>query len=160
MMPRALLLNHALLFLCCSIYLGTGVSLVFFQFPLEPRLTPDNYHLIFVEPVTNATRFFIWMTIVMLATGSVMLFTEWFTGIRWVPVVVLLALIASTLLTIFVIIPYNKELAAGISDPARLKHIFHAWANLNRLRVSLWVIEWAAMMYWFFRLAWQARSDA
>src|SRR4051812_31234879 len=94
-MPRVLLLNHVILFLCCSIYIGTGVSLVFFQFPLEPRLTPDNYYLIFVEPVTNATRFFTVMTIVMLATGAVMLLTEWFTGIRWVPALVLLALIAS-----------------------------------------------------------------
>jgi len=158
-MPRSLLINHAILFLCCSIYLGTGVSLVLFQFPLEPKLTPDNYYLIFVEPVANATRFFTWMTIVMLVTGFVMLLTEWFTGIKWVPIVVLLALIASTLLTIFVIIPYNKELAAGVSDPERLKTVFGAWANLNRLRVSLWVIEWAAMMYWFYRQAWNARAD-
>ena len=53
--PRALLINHAILFLCCSIYLGTGFSLVFFQFPLEPRLTPDNYARVFVEPVARAT---------------------------------------------------------------------------------------------------------
>src|SRR5215213_5134356 len=110
-MPRALLLNHVVLFLCCSIYLGTGVSLVFFQFPLEPKLTPDNYYLIFVEPVANATQFFTWMSIVMLVTALIMLVTEWFTGIRWVPVVVLLALIASTALTILVIFDYNRELA-------------------------------------------------
>ena len=34
-MPRLLLLNHVILLLCCSIYLGTGVSLAFFQLPLE-----------------------------------------------------------------------------------------------------------------------------
>jgi hypothetical protein len=159
-MPRALLLNHVVLFLGCSIYLGTGISLIFFQFPLEPKLTPDNYSLIFIEPVMNATRFFTWMTIVMLVTGVVMLLTEWFTGIRWVPAVVLLAIIAATLLTIYGIFPVNKELEEGIADPARLKSVFHTWANLNRLRVSLWVIEWAAMMYWFYKLAWQARADA
>lgn len=158
-MPRALLLNHVLLFLCCSIYLGTGVSLIFFQFPLEPRLTPLYYHLIFVDPVTNATRFFTWMTIVMLVTSAVMLFTEWFTGIRWVPLIVLLAIVASTALTIFVIIPINRELADGITDAGRLRLVFARWADLNRLRVALWTVEWAAMMYWFARLAFQSRAD-
>jgi hypothetical protein len=159
-MPRALLLNHVILFLCCSVYLGAGVSLVLFHFPLEPRLAPDNYHLVFVDPVTNAARFFTGMTIVMLATGAVMLLTEWFTGIRWVPALVLIALIASIALTMFVIMPLNRELAAGILDGARLKLVFARWANLNRLRAALWAVEWGAMMYWFYRLAWQSRADA
>ena len=57
-MPRSLLLNNAILMLCCSIYLGTGVTLVFFQLPLEPLLTPDSYYLVFVKPVQLATQFF------------------------------------------------------------------------------------------------------
>jgi Domain of unknown function (DUF1772) len=158
-MPRLLLLNHVVLFLCCSIYIGTGVSLVFFQFPLEPKLTPENYAMIFVEPVAYATQFFTYMTIVMLVTGSVMLLTEWFTGIRWVPIVVLLAIIASTALTILFIFPYNKELNDGISDPERLKYVFAKWAGLNRIRVSLWTVSWVAMMYWFYRMAYLARAD-
>jgi hypothetical protein len=158
-MPRTLLINHCILFLCCSIYLGTGVSLVFFQFPLEPKLTPDNYYLMFVEPVTNATRFFTYMTIVMLVTGFIMLVTEWFTGLRWVPVVVLLGIIVATLLTIYFIFPYNKELADGIRDLERLKIVFAKWASMNRIRVSLWAVQWAAMMYWFYRMAFTARAD-
>jgi len=59
-------LNHIVLLLCCSIYVGTGVSLLVFQFPLAPQLTVDNYYLIFVEPVVNATRFFTYMTVLML----------------------------------------------------------------------------------------------
>src|SRR3954467_1576459 len=98
-MPRLLVLNHTILLLCCSIYLGTGVSLVFFQFPLEPQLTVDNYYLIFVEPVTTATHFFTYMTVLMLICAVVMLVTEWFSGLRWVPVVVLLSIIAATVLT-------------------------------------------------------------
>jgi hypothetical protein len=158
-MPKPLLLNHVILFICCSIYLGTGVSLVFFQFPLEPQLTPDNYYLVFVEPVANATRFFTYMTVVMLVTGLVMLLSEWFTGIRWVPLIVLTALIASTILTIYFIFPYNRELGDHISDPERLRYVFSRWAGLNRIRVALWAVEWAAMMYWFYRMAWQARAD-
>jgi hypothetical protein len=158
-MPRPLLLNHVLLFLCCSIYLGTGASLVLFQFPLEPMLTPDNYMMIFVEPVHNATDFFTYMTILMLVLATVMLVTEWFTGIKWVPIIVLAALIASTVLTIVFIFPYNDELYAGIRDPERLRYMFHKWANLNRIRTSLWVVMWMAMMYWFYRMAWLARAD-
>ena len=158
-MPRMLLLNHVLLLLCCSIYVGTGVSLVFFQFPLEPKLTVDNYYLIFVEPVTTATRFFTYMTIVTIICAVIMLFTEWFSGLRWVPVVVLLAVIAATVLTMIVIIPLNKELAAGITNPARLKIVFDRWANMNCVRVLLWAIQWAAMAYWFYRLAYKARAD-
>jgi hypothetical protein len=158
-MPRALLLNHVLLLLCCSIYLGTGFSLVFFQFPIEPKLTIDNYQMIFVQPVTLATHFFTYMTIVMMLCAAIMLFTEWFSGIRWVPLVVLLGIIAATVLTVAVIIPLNDELAAGLTDPERLKVVFHQWANLNRVRFALWIVQWAAMAYWFYRMALQARSN-
>lgn len=158
-MPRFLLANNALLFLCCSIYIGTGVSLVFFQFPIEPKLTVDNYALIFVEPVERATQFFTYMTLVMLVTGTIMLATEWLSGLRWVPVVVLAALVASTLLTIYFIFDYNAALGKGITDPEELKTTFAAWANLNRIRVSLWCIEWFAMMYYFYNLAFKGRMD-
>lgn len=158
-MPRLLLLNHVVLLLCCSIYLGTGLSLVFFQLPLEPQLTIANYHLIFVAPVTAATHFFTYMTIVMLICAVIMLATEWLSGLRWPPAVVLIGVITATLLTVWGIIPLNNELAAGVTDPARLKAVFHEWANLNRVRFALWIIQWAAMAYWFYRMALQARAN-
>ena len=158
-MPRILLLNHVVLLACCSIYLGTGVSLVFFQFPLESQLTVDNYYLIFVEPVEAATRFFTWMTIVMLVTATIMLATEWFSGIRWVPIVVLAAVIASTVLTIQFIFPYNARLEAHVTDPAELKPLLRDWMSLNRIRVTLWIIAWLAMAAWFYAMARKARAD-
>jgi len=158
-MPRLLALNNAVLFLCCSIYLGTGLSLILFQFPVEPQLTPDNYYLIFVDPVRRATEFFTSMTLVMLATGALMLATEWFSGLRWVPIAVLGALIASTVLTLYGIFPHNEALAAGIDDPRQLAETFAAWADLNRIRVSLWCVQWTAMMIYFYKLAIQARAD-
>src|SRR5258708_4501022 len=157
-MPRLLLFNHVLLLLCCSIYLGTGVSLVFFQLPLEPQLTVDNYDMIFV-PVTAATQFFICMTIVILICATIMLATEWLSGLRWVPVVVLFGIVLATLLTIYMINPLHRELAAHVANPERLKTAFHEWANLNRVRVLLWAIQWTAMAYWFYRLTQQARAD-
>lgn len=158
-MPRILFLNNAILMLCCSIYLGTGVSLVFFQFPIEPHLTPDNYALIFVDPIQRATEFFTYMTLVMLVTGLIMLATEWLSGLRWPPIIVLAALITSTLLTTQFIFVYNAALADGITDPAILADTFGKWANLNRIRVSLWVIQWLAMMYYFVSLGIRARAD-
>ena len=158
-MPRSLLFNNAILMLCCSIYLGTGVTLVFFQLPLEPVLTPDSYYLVFVKPVQLATQFFTWMTVVMLVTGLIMLVGEWFSGIRWVPVVVLAAVIASTALTVLAIFDLNRELAAGVSDPVRLKALLHTWSGYNRVRAALWAVAWLAMMVWFYRLAQQARAD-
>lgn len=158
-MPRSLLLNNAILMLCCSIYLGTGVTLVFFQLPLEPLLTPDSYYLVFVKPVQLATQFFTWMTVVMLVTGFIMLIGEWFSGIRWVPLVVLAGVIASTALTVLLIFDLNRELANGVSDPARLKALLHTWSGYNRIRAALWAVQWLAMMVWFYRLAQQARAD-
>lgn len=158
-MPRLLLLNHCVLFLCCSIYLGTGVSLVFFQLPLEPLLTVDNYELIFVQPVENATSFFTYMTIVMLVTGVIMLATEWFSGLKWVPVIVLLGIVAATGVTVLMIFPVNQELGAGVTDSARFAELISEWASLNRLRASLWALQWFAMLYWFYALARRARAD-
>ena len=158
-MPRSLLLNNAILMLCCSIYLGTGVTLVFFQLPLEPMLTPDSYYLVFVKPVQLATQFFTWMTVVMLVTGFIMLLGEWFSGIRWVPLVVLAAVIASTALTILLIFDLNARLAEGVTDPAELKVLLGTWSDYNRIRAALWAVQWLAMMVWFYRLAQQARAD-
>ena len=158
-MPRLLLLNHVLLLLCCSIYLGTGVSLVFFQLPIEPQLTVDNYYMVFVAPVTGATHFFTYMTILMLISALIMLATEWLSGLRWPPLVVLVAVILATLLTIYVIIPLNNELASHIADAARLKIVLHEWGNLNWLRFALWIVQWAAIAYWFYQLALKARAD-
>jgi hypothetical protein len=158
-MPRLLLLNHVILLLCASIYLGTGISLWFFQLPLEPKLTVDNYYLLFVEPVTAATHFFTYMTILMLICGVIMLATEWLSGLRWPPAVLLLGVIVATVLTETILFPLNAKLEAHITDPAALKTLFHQWANLNRVRISLWVVQWVAMAYWFYRMAWQARAD-
>ena len=158
-MPRLLLLNNVTLLLCCSVYLGTGVSLVFFQLPLEPQLTVDNYYLAFVEPVRYATTFFTYTTILMLITGSIMLVSEWFSGLKWPPIIVLLGVIAATAVTLVLIFPLNQELTAGVTDDARFAAVFGRWADYNRLRAALWLLQWLAMMYYFYALARRARED-
>ena len=95
----------------------------------------------------------------MLVCGLIMLATEWLSGLRWVPVVVLVAVILAAGLTMFAITPLNARIAAGTSDLAELKTMLLRWAELNRIRSALWTIEWIAMAYWFYRLALQARAD-
>ena len=149
MSRKLLVLNNSLLFLCTSIYLGTGWSLVLFSFPLAPQLTPDTYSLPFVLPVENATRFFTYMTSLMFALLTIMLISEWRTRFRWVPIVVLAAVVAATALTIVFIFPHNHEMETGITDPARLQLILGKWMTLNTIRTSLWTVEWLAMMAYF-----------
>lgn len=150
---KLLSLNHSLLFLCASMYLGTGLSLILFSFPTADQLTVDNYYMQFVPQVTAATKFFTYMTMVMLACSAIMIWSEWKTPQRWVPIVVLVAILVVTGLTKWVIFPLNDEMAAHITDPARLKVVLGEWMNLNKLRVSIWCVQWACMMYWFYHWA-------
>ena len=151
-MTRLLLgFNHAFLFLCVSMYLGTGGSLVLFTFPIAPELDVDNYYLQFVPQVSAATEFFTTMTKLMLVAGVVMLVSEWKRGVKWVPIVVLAAVVAATVLTVQKILPINQEMAAGIRDGARLRLVLGEWMDLNRIRVALWCVQWAAMMAYFGR---------
>lgn len=137
------------LLLCTSMYFGTGWSLVLFSFPTAESLRTDNYYSHFVPQVEAATRFFTVMTLLMLAAGGTLLVTEWDTPRRWVPIVVLAGVVAATLLTTRYILPFNREMKAGITDEARLRSILSRWMTLNRVRVGLWTVQWAAMAAWF-----------
>jgi hypothetical protein len=142
-------IDAAFMLLCASMYLGTGWSLVLFSFPIAPRLTPENYALPFVEPVTNATRFFTWMTTLMMAAAVALIVAEWSTGYVWVPIVYLAAAVAATGLTIKFVFPYNREMKAGITDPGRLRRTLGRWMRLNVLRVLLWTVEWVVITLYF-----------
>jgi hypothetical protein len=156
MKKKLLELNNAFLFLCTSMYLGTGWSLVLFSFPVVPQLTIENYYLQFVPQVTAATKFFTYMTMLMIAACIVMIFAQWRTRYRWVPIVVLLGVIAATGLTMLYIIPLNKAMSQGITDPVKLKDILSQWTFMNKIRVGLWTVQWLAMMYYFAHKAYRA----
>jgi hypothetical protein len=142
-------LNNALLLMCTSMYFGTGWSLVLFSFPGASSLTVDNYHPQFVPQVKAATRFFTYMTMVMIATSIIMLTAEWGEPLMWVPIVVLAGVLTATGLTMKFIVPYNKVMEAGITDPVVLKDTLSRWMRLNVIRVTLWTVQWLAMASWF-----------
>lgn len=145
--------NAVFLLACASMYFGTGWSLVLFSFPVAPQLTPANYHLQFVPQVEAATRFFTTMTILMIVAGLVMVWREWRTGYRWVPIVFLLAVFVATGFTKAVIFPVNVEMEAGITDQARLTTVLGRWMFTNVLRTLIWTVEWLVMTAYFWLMA-------
>jgi len=144
-----LILDATVLLLCASMYLGTGWSLVLFSFPIRPKLTVDNYYNQFVPQVTLATRFFTWMTMVMIGTAIVTIVAERGSAYVIAPAIVLAGVLAATALTIKFIIPYNRRMAAGITVNAELQRILGKWMFLNRIRVSLWTVQWVAIAAYF-----------
>lgn len=146
---KLLVLNNALLFLCVSMYLGTGWSLILFSFPIAPQLTIDNYYMQFVPQVTAATHFFTWMTGLMVLLAVIMIVAEWRSRMRWAPVVVLVGVLAATGLTLRFILPYNAAMSDGITDPVQLQEVLGRWMMLNRIRVGVWTVQWSAMMIFF-----------
>ena len=160
MKSRLLMANHAFLLLCASMYLGTGGSLVLFSFPLAPQLTPDNYYLQFIPQVQAATEFFTTMTKLMLAAALVMLWSEWRQPTRWVPIVVLVSVLAATGLTLTWIFPLNAAMAGHIQDAGELQSVLDEWMQLNRVRVVLWSVQWAALVWFFARWTYRSRYSA
>lgn len=138
-----------MLLLCASMYLGTGWSLILFQFPSRSKLTVSNYYQQFVPRVLRATRFFTWMTIVMIAAAIILIGYERHSAYLVAPALVLVAVVAATGLTLRFIVPWNKQMESGIKDNAELQHVLGRWMFLNRIRVSLWTIEWLAITSWF-----------
>lgn len=157
MKGKLLIANHVFLFLCASIYLGTGLSLVLFSFPVAPQLTPDNYYLQFVPQVEAATAFLTVMTELMLAASVVMLIAEWRQPTRWVPVVVLIVVLAATCMTKFWLFPLNLQMANNITDAAQLQQVIGDWMQLNKIRTALWSVQWFALAWYFARWTYRIR---
>jgi len=40
-------------------------------------------------------------------------------------------------------------MSAGITDPTELNQVLDKWETLNWIRISLWSVQWAAMIVWF-----------
>ncbi len=151
-MKQLLALNKLLLFLCTSMYFGTGLSMVLFSFPLAPDLTPDNYYMQFVPQVQAATKFFTYMTMVMMGSCIIFIIGEWKSNRKWYPIIILILVILATLLTIYFIFTYNEQMAAGIKDPIILQEVLSKWMRLNTIRVSLWTLQWLTMAIYYFNI--------
>ncbi len=148
-MSTWLILDATLLAACASMYFGTGWSLVLFSFPVRSQLTPQNYYLQLVPQVKAATRFFTWMTVVMMAAAVVVIVWDRSSWSVIAPIVLLAAVLLSTGLTVKYIFPWNKRLEQGITDDGELQHVLGKWMFLNWIRTGLWTVEWIASATWF-----------
>lgn len=137
------------LLLCTSMYLGTGWSLALFTLPNRPHMTVDNYQDQIVGPIRRATRFFTWMTVVMIGAAIALIVAEWGSAYAIAPGVVLAGVVGATLLTMLALFPYNRRLTAGIKDNAELQQVLTKWISWNRVRLLLWTGQWAAMATYF-----------
>jgi hypothetical protein len=146
---RLIVLNNSVLFACVSMYLGTGWSLVLFSFSIADQLTPDNYYLQFVPQITAAVPFFTHLFTLMMVLNLVMIVAEWGRPLRWLPVALLVAILAPAILTSAIIFPLNDLLASRITDPVELKNVLGRWILLSEVRVGLWTVQWVLMMIYF-----------
>ncbi len=159
-MPRTILLTNVLLLLGASIHLGAGLLLVFGTAPPEAALSAEVYRALFSAQASATSGIFAWISLAMLACAVLMLLSEWFSGLRFVPVVVLAAIVAAMLATRALALPLDRSLAAGVADPAQhLRPLLERMASLNRIRLALSATEWTAMAYWFYRMALKARGN-
>jgi hypothetical protein len=132
-----------------SIYLGTGVTLVYFLFPIQPKLTPATYAVPFVGPIAAATRFLTPLTMLMLVATVGLIALELGTAYWIAPAVYLVMTIGATPITTRLIFPHNKRMAAGIEDPGELQATLTVWRRLCTWRAALWAVQWAAITTWF-----------
>ncbi len=133
------------LFLCASMYLGTGWSLSLFTLPGRRQMTVGNYYDQIIAPIARATRFFTVMTVVMIAAAVALIVAEWGSWYVLAPITVLAAIVGATLLTTLVIFRYNRRLKARITDEAELREVLERWAFWNWFRLALWTSQWVAM---------------
>jgi hypothetical protein len=150
-MNKLLSINKLILFACTSMYFGTGWSLILFSFPIATELTPDNYYMQFVPQVQAATKFFTYMTMVMMASSIVFAIGEWKTKVKWYPIIIFILVVLATMLTIYFIFEYNQQMEDGIKDPVLLQDILKNWMFLNKIRVSIWTLQWLTMAVYFYQ---------
>jgi hypothetical protein len=133
------------LFLCASMYLGTGWSLTLFTLPGRHAMTVDTYYDQIMAPIQRATRFFTWMTIVMIAAAIALIVAEWGSWYIFAPIAVLAAVVGATLLTTLVIFRYNRRLKERIRDEAELREVLERWVFWHWFRLALWTSQWVAI---------------
>ncbi|MFL5403362.1 MAG: hypothetical protein ACJ8BF_11160 [Gemmatimonadales bacterium] len=150
-MKRILLaLNHGFFFFGTTLYVGVLWALHFFWFPSWRSLTAANYYDQFIPQTSTATRFFTVVVPLMFLTGAIMVWREWRTRLRWLPLGALLCLAAATFVGTRRIIPVNRILASHITDQAQVTALLQRWMELNDIRWVLLTLSWLLLMIYFF----------
>jgi glucan phosphoethanolaminetransferase (alkaline phosphatase superfamily) len=142
-------INHALLMLGTTIYVGVLWALHFFWYPSWENMTLDVVQAHFIGPTSEATKFFTIVVPIMFVCNLVLIWAEWRTRFRWVAIVAILGIIGSTLVGQLLIIPINQAIAKGVATQAELTPMLQEWMKLNDVRWVMMNVMWLALMYFF-----------
>src|SRR5690349_13213884 len=125
-----------------TIYMGVLWALHFFWYPSWSVMTIATVHDHFILPTSAATRFF-WVVVpLMFISGLIIMFTEWRKRLFWATVIAYLGIIVSSFVGQRLIIPINKIIAEGITDPTRLTELLQRWMMLNDVRLVTITVMW------------------
>jgi glucan phosphoethanolaminetransferase (alkaline phosphatase superfamily) len=141
--------NHALLMLGTTIYVGVLWALHFFWYPSWENMTVDVVQAHFIGPTSEATKFFTVVVPIMFGCNLVLIWAEWRTRFRWAAIVAILGIIGSTLVGQLLIIPINQTIAKGVAAQAELTPMLQEWMKLNDVRWVMMNVMWLALMYFF-----------
>lgn len=140
--------NHILLMFGATVYMGVLWALHYFWYPSWDVMNVDNVQDHFILPTSAATRFFTIVVPIMFLTSINMIRMEWKTRFRWHAIIGLLGVAGATLVGQLLIIPVNKQIAAGV-EQARLTELLGEWMTLNDIRWIMVTIMWLALMVYF-----------
>ena len=149
MRAKLLLIGHSYIFLIASLYVGLFTSLHFFWFPTFESLTVDNYYEHIMVQTTNATRFFFVVIPPMILAIFVMLWSEWKTRFRWVPIAWIIGLGVPIWVQQGPIEAVNAVLGTHVTDQAQLETLLQRWMMLNHVRWAILAVMWGITLYYF-----------
>ena len=149
MRAKLLLIGHSYIFLIASLYVGLFTSLHFFWFPIFETLTVHNYYEHIMVQTANATRFFFMAIPPMIVAIFVMLWSEWKTRFRWVPIAWIVGLGIPIWVQQGPIEAVNAVLNTHVTDQAQLEMLLQRWMMLNHVRWAILAIMWCITLYYF-----------
>lgn len=148
---KAILLavSHSYLFFGTTLYCGVLWGMHFFWFPTWKNLRVQNYYEHMIPQTAAATKFFFVVVPLMVASIIVMIISEWGLPLWWVPWVALICLSLATVWGTMRIIPINRKLKAGVTDPVEFAGMLKKWLALNNMRWVVLTIMWIDLMIYF-----------
>lgn len=109
----------------------------------------SNYYEQMIPQTTAATRFFVFTIPVMYLAIFIMMWSEWRTKFRWVPIACLIGISIPVYIQQGMIERVNDALKAGVTEAAELAPLLQRWMMLNDLRWVILSAVWFIMMYYF-----------
>ena len=147
--PCLLAVNHGYIFLLSSLYVGLFTALHFFWFPTFSTLTTQNYYEHIIAQTTAATHFFFIVIPPMILAIFIMLWSEWKTPFRWVPIAWIFGLGIPIWVQQGPIEAVNTVLKGHVTDQVQLELLLQRWMMLNHVRWVILSIMWLITLYYF-----------